>query len=328
MAGAGWCTIESDPAVFTEMLGSFGVKDVEVTEVPSLDLMDDLKPCYGLIFLFKWKPDKRDVAQVETPNVYFAKQVVSNACATQALINILLNCQDKVEVGEKLKEFYTFTRDMAPEQRGECMGSTEVLRKVHNSFARSQSFSFEDSASDDDDAYHFIAYMPKDGALYEFDGLQPGPLLLGEAGDDWLASARPKVQERIAQVQAQDTKGNGLMFTLLALTQDRIVKLAKEVGDAGGTSDDLAAKQARLVQLREERESGKKENCRRRHNYIPLAMALLKALAEKEALASQIGPCLERSKQKMKERAEKKKAEKAKEDAAKKEGGGDSKMKD
>lgn len=74
---------------------------------------------HGLIFLFKWdgKKDTREAEDVYGghSDVFFASQVIQNACATQALISILLNLPADVEIGEMLRNFREFTAAFPPE---------------------------------------------------------------------------------------------------------------------------------------------------------------------------------------------------------------------
>ena len=74
-------------------------------------------PVYGVIFLFKYpigekptdapKDGQFDFESAE--NLFFAAQTIQNACGTQALLSVLLNKQDKVEIGPQLTEFKEFT---------------------------------------------------------------------------------------------------------------------------------------------------------------------------------------------------------------------------
>lgn len=201
-----WCTIESDPGVFTELIRNIGVKKVVVEEVYTLedeDLLENLKPIYGLIFLFKWKkdPEKRECLEYYDEDLFFANQVIQNACATQAILSVLLNCP-QIDVGSELENFRSFTKQFDSRTRGQVLTNSETIRQVHNSFARPEPFDIiqEKKPSKGGDAFHFIGYVPFKGKLYELDGLQPGPILLGDIGnEDWIQLAKKEINARTAK---------------------------------------------------------------------------------------------------------------------------------
>lgn len=231
---------------------------------------------------------------------------MSNACATQAIVNILLNASDRVEIGDMLKGFKSFTNDMSPDVRGDIIGQHADIRKAHNSFARAEPFVMANSkaTSDDDDVFHFIAYAPIRGKVYEMDGLKNGPIQLGETGtESWIAAVRPEIQKRMSKF-----KPGEIHFNLMAIVKDRrlacgeeIEKLESEIKEIESKSDEgpqmmaqesIAAKTSRVKVLKEEieKEEAKRarwaiENKRRRHNYVPFIVALLRRLAKENKLA-------------------------------------------
>ncbi|CAG8515671.1 15072_t:CDS:10 [Acaulospora colombiana] len=217
MSDAGqWCLIESDPGVFTELIKRLNVEGTQVEEVWSLDdqTLDELK--YGGNDSSKLHPD----ADLSIDNrVYFAKQVINNACATQAILSILLNCPS-INLGTELENFRDFTKDFDSYYKGLTISNSTLIRSVHNSFARSDPFFMDQtdvSSSEKEDIFHFISYVPVHGALYELDGLSEGPVNLGPCTeDDWLEKVRPVIHERMARYASAEIR-----FNLLALIKNR-----------------------------------------------------------------------------------------------------------
>jgi len=316
-----WCTIESDPGVFTELIEEIGVKDVQVEEIYELDkgTIEQMKPVHGLIFLFKWRAgEKDDRPVVDDPDVFFASQVINNACATQAILSILLN-REGIDIGDELRQFKLFTQDFPPELKGLAVSNSELIRKAHNSFARAEPFvsSGEQKVDEEEDVYHFISYVPHSNKLYELDGLKQGPILLGDcADDDWLEKVFPVVQKRIEKYSRSEIR-----FNLMAIIRSRSKVLEEEIqqlkvdharlqdrlrdlesGDVMQIQSDplsnvvsvrskvndlqhrLQEKEQALQQENEKLKNWQVENIRRKHNYIPFLVNLLRILAEKGQL--------------------------------------------
>eukprot|EP00727_Mastigamoeba_balamuthi_P000283 m51a1_g10251 putative ubiquitin carboxyl-terminal hydrolase isozyme l5 isoform 1 (332) ;mRNA; r:60838-62421 len=314
MAGT-WCTIESDPGVFTELMAEIGIKGTQVEELWSLDKaeFERIKPVHGLIFLFKWRPDDPNtVAHAPThasyfPNVFFANQIINNACATQAILSVVMNCP-QIDIGETLRSFREFTRDFPPEDKGLAISNCEVIRNAHNSFSRSEHVVYEQKkAKDDDDVYHFISYVPVDGVVYELDGLKPGPVPLGDcAGKDWLSVAAPAIQARIDRYSATE-----IHFNLLAIVTSRTLVLADQrqrllaerqaldpASPRAAEIDALLENVAAMAAAEDDRRrQWAKENQRRKHDYIPFVVTLLKTLAENGQLAPLVDKAIARQKQ-------------------------------
>ena len=76
---------------------------------------------------------------------------------------------------------------MDSKTKGLVIGNSKKIRQAHNSFKRIDPFYFDEKHNKnakEEDAFHFIAYIQKNQKVYELDGLQPGPILLGSLEND------------------------------------------------------------------------------------------------------------------------------------------------
>lgn len=202
---------------------------------------------YGVIFLFKWTREAAG-ARAEAPldgtydttatdnNVFFAAQTIQNACGTQAILSVILNHENppaplpSISIGPELHSFKDFTAGFPPELRGEALSNSESIRTAHNTFARASPFADETARPQDDgpgaDVYHFIAYTPVNGTLYELDGLQPHPISHGPCEPGSFPETVIEVlRKRIARYPPEETH-----FNLMAVVRDPR-GLAREIGD-------------------------------------------------------------------------------------------------
>lgn len=313
-----WCLIESDPGVFSELIREFGVKGVQVEELWSLDgeQFENLKPIHGLIFLFKWAKDDECSGSIVQDNrldkIFFAKQVIENACATQAILSILLNCRHSdLKLGTTLTEMRDFCQGFDANMKGLTISNSPVIRAVHNSFARQTLFEFDNSMSaKSEDVFHFVGYIPIDGRLYELDGLKPGPIDLGPiaADTEWTDVARPIIGKRIQKYSEGE-----IHFNLMAIVSDKkmlyerqIQVIQKQIEDSGMETDAQQTELARLKLLIDEEENKQRqyqiENIRRKHNYLPLIVEILKLLAREGKLTPLYEKAKERTLKKQKQK--------------------------
>ncbi|KOS18083.1 Ubiquitin carboxyl-terminal hydrolase isozyme L5 [Escovopsis weberi] len=260
----GWVELESEPAFFNIILRDLGVKDVKAQEIFSIDQasLDFLpRPVYGLIFLFQYGPGgDESEGDDDTGSLWFANQTTHNSCATVALLNIVMNA-GQVELGSELAAFKASTRDLGTALRGHELSRNKFIRTIHNSFTRrmdhlNADLALEDEASSaetaaakrragrgrakvlttkgrktpaDEYGYHFIAYVPADGYVWELDGLKSKPRRIGviEPQAAWTTIARPRIEDRIIKYQ-----GSELSFNLLALCQSPLAMHARAIAQA------------------------------------------------------------------------------------------------
>ncbi|THH32703.1 hypothetical protein EUX98_g1490 [Antrodiella citrinella] len=276
LVGAPFAVLESDPGLFTMLLRKLGVEGLEVTEVYDIApwAIDHLNP-RGLIFCYlcpdateSGEDELYDGPDLDAEDVWFAHQLTDDACASQALLNVIFNCEG-IELGDNLNMFLEDTRKMSPEMKGLSITNSSAIRDAHNSFARpvdvhasrhaaaskaaknakrkaetsapkrktgkptSAKRKKPQKSNDKQDSFHFIGYVPCGGKVWELDGLRfSGPLEVGDVppGSNWTDVVRPALRMRMQRyISADDAAVNDIRYSLLAIVDDKFCKASDEM---------------------------------------------------------------------------------------------------
>eukprot|EP01105_Mastigella_eilhardi_P016364 TRINITY_DN3738_c0_g1_i12.p2 TRINITY_DN3738_c0_g1~~TRINITY_DN3738_c0_g1_i12.p2 ORF type:complete len:233 (-),score=46.56 TRINITY_DN3738_c0_g1_i12:158-856(-) len=131
-------------------------------------------------------------------DVYFLKQVISNACGAIAVTHALANNVKELGVGGKMGEFLQKSKEMTPQERGEALAASEEIASVHKDVGEKGQTDHKEYTKVD---YHFVCYTSIGGTLFELDGARPAPISHGPTTrETFTRDAARVIQETFVQV--------------------------------------------------------------------------------------------------------------------------------
>ncbi|KAK3728854.1 hypothetical protein QZH41_020232, partial [Actinostola sp. cb2023] len=155
----------------------------------------------------KIKKEGQDIS----PNLYYMKQTVSNACGTVAIIHAIANNVAQLEMGDgDLKKFIDSTKDLSADEKAEKLETDEGISVAHE--ASAQEGQTETPSIDVKVDLHFVALIHKDGILYELDGRKEFPINHGKTSSESFLKDGARVCQEFMKRDP-----NEVHFTVVAL---------------------------------------------------------------------------------------------------------------
>ncbi|CAG0919109.1 unnamed protein product [Notodromas monacha] len=225
-----WTPLESNPEVLTRLAHKVGVpEEWVVSDVFSLDpeLLSMIpKPVAALILLLPAgipRPDLTGdlILPEKQPRVFFMTQSVYNSCGTIALIHAVANSDIDVPRESPLGSIIHGTQDMSPLERGASLEAVEQLSEAHRETSQEGQTAAPDPQAGS--LLHFVAFVHREGRLYELDGMRSGLVDHGESSSVNFLSDAAVVCRRILDANPDENR-----FSILAIT-----------GQEGGESEKI-----------------------------------------------------------------------------------------
>lgn len=218
--------IESNPEVMNKFLQKLGVpSNWSIVDVMGLDsemLSWVPRPTISVMLLFpvsaayedhKKKEESEILAkgQEVSSDIFYMKQNVSNACGTVALVHSVANNYDKIQLSDgPMKKFIEEAKPLDAAARGTLFAKTEGIINAHKELA--QEGQTNTPSAEEPVDHHFVAFVHKNGALYELDGRKAFPINHGPTTPDNLLEDAAKICK---EFMARDP--NEVRFTVMAL---------------------------------------------------------------------------------------------------------------
>ncbi|XP_072763913.1 ubiquitin carboxyl-terminal hydrolase isozyme L3 [Anoplolepis gracilipes] len=220
-----WLPLESNSEVMTKFLHKMGVpKKWSIIDVYSFD--SDLlaiipRPILAVVLLYpdpskvekaeKEKEEVKDNKSDAPESIYHMKQCISNACGTIALLHSVANNLDVIQLEDGfLKTFLDKTKGLSFAERGEYLENAQEIIDTHMESA--QEGQTEAPTEDMEVYHHFVAFVHKDGSLYELDGRKLFPINHGPTTPETLLDDATRVCKEFMERDPTEVR-----FTVVAL---------------------------------------------------------------------------------------------------------------
>ncbi|KAL5012476.1 hypothetical protein ScPMuIL_011027 [Solemya velum] len=217
-----WVPLESNPDVLNKYVHNLGIaKKWSFVDVYGMD--DELlamvpRPVVAVMLLYPLtdKAKASDFGEVkQEADIYFVKQTIGNACGTIALVHAVANNTDKIEfeAGKHFKKFLESTEGKSPAEKAALLENDQEMGSAHEDSA--QEGQTQAPSKDEKTNNHFIAFVCKDGELYELDGRKEGPVSHSKSRPDTMLEDTIKVVKKFMERDPDE-----LNFTLMALVKN------------------------------------------------------------------------------------------------------------
>ncbi len=180
------------------------------------------QPVLGLVFLYEINELQRDYEKAEaaslqknkvTENIFFMKQYAKNACGTIALFHVIMNnlydYPDLVRENSHFTKFAEESFGKTPAEVGEGFKVNKEIFQQHRDSVKKGKTKVTSKVET-----HFVAFVEKDGFLYELDGRKKEPINHGECSPEGLTFMGCLVIQRFMQRDPTNNK-----FTILAIAK-------------------------------------------------------------------------------------------------------------